>query len=681
MPDGLPDLPEITDEDIEWVCTLMRLDPLDGPRCTFLKAGSTIDVTACPGSGKTTLVVAKLAILVRKWPYKTKGICVLSHTNVAREEIQQRLCSTGIGQRLLSYPHFIDTIHGFVNRFLALPWLNSNGYPSPTIDNDVTIAFRRGVLGREYFTIQNFLERKHGNFDQLRICTHDLCFNLGGKPFPSGPTSNSFQLAKKAIEASAGAGYFCYDEMFVLARALLDGFPAATSWLKCRFPLIMLDEMQDTFELQGDMLHKLFPRSATDIVVQRVGDPNQAIFDSDDDNPDMTDPFPDSGTNRCSCVSNSHRFGSKIAEMASPFAATPVSPTGLCGIGPTAMMCSEEACPHAIFLFPKDNTAGVLDAYGKHVLTIFNDNALANGTVTAVGAIHRHKPEVTPGHDHFPQAVPHYWSGYNAEIGRKEPHPRTLLQYVQVAQSNVRKDRDISSGIDKIASGFIRLAGIIGDSGRLRRKPRTHRTIVDMLKDDPPILAIYRSLIKAFLIDFIPLTSVNWASMQNNMLAVACSLCGGVTENLNATQFLVWSEANASSNVGTGSSQDDAAPNVYRVWEGNRKVDIKLGSIHSVKGQTHLATMILSTYWYDHSSKRILPWLLGTRVNGNGANTQDRKRLLQTYVAMTRPTHMVCFAIPRFVFGNDQAIAQHVATLIGRGWRVAEIVEGNCIWF
>jgi len=165
------------------------------------------------------------------------------------------------------------------------------------------------------------------------------------------------------------------------------------------------------------------------------------------------------------------------------------------------------------------------------------------------------------------------------------------------------------------------------------------------------------------------------------MFAVACSLCGGDPDTRNATKFLAWSEVDASSNVGPGSSQDDAVPNVYRVWEGNRKVDIKLGSIHSVKGQTHLATMILSTYWYDHSSKRILPWLLGTRVNGNGANTQDRKRLLQTYVAMTRPTHMVCFAIPRFVFGNDQAIAQHVATLIGRGWRVAEILDGNCRWF
>src|SRR5471032_2575911 len=113
----------ITDEDIEWVCKLMTLQPLDAARRDFLKSLTTLDVSACPGSGKTTLVVAKLAILARKWKSSTRGICVLSHTNVAREEIEHRLGSTDVGQRLLGYPHFIDTIHGFVNRFLAVPWL------------------------------------------------------------------------------------------------------------------------------------------------------------------------------------------------------------------------------------------------------------------------------------------------------------------------------------------------------------------------------------------------------------------------------------------------------------------------------------------------------------------------------------------------------------------------------
>ncbi|MDB6077028.1 MAG: helicase UvrD, partial [Akkermansiaceae bacterium] len=114
-------VPPVTDEDIDWVQGLMGLDALDSERKAFLKRLDTVDVSACPGSGKTTLAVAKLAILARKWTDRTRGLCVLSHTNVAREEIQHRLGNTAEGQSLLNYPHFIDTIHGFVTRFLATP--------------------------------------------------------------------------------------------------------------------------------------------------------------------------------------------------------------------------------------------------------------------------------------------------------------------------------------------------------------------------------------------------------------------------------------------------------------------------------------------------------------------------------------------------------------------------------
>ena len=209
MPDAESLIPDVTDDDIEWVCALMGLDSFDAPRREFLKRRTTVDLSACPGSGKTTLIVAKLAILARKWPHRTKGICVLSHTNVAREQIEHRLGRTVVGQRLLSYPHFIDTIHGFVNRFLALPWLYSNGYPSPTIDDDVTTAYRRGVLEpKEYWSVQGFLDKKYSGFDRLRICARDLSFDLGGKAFPAQPSAPTYQHAKRAIEAAAQAGFF-----------------------------------------------------------------------------------------------------------------------------------------------------------------------------------------------------------------------------------------------------------------------------------------------------------------------------------------------------------------------------------------------------------------------------------------------------------------------------------------
>lgn len=682
MPEASSLVPEITDEDIDWIRDVMGLEVLDPPRRAFLIARTTLDVSACPGSGKTTLIVAKLAILARKWPHRTKGICVLSHTNVAREEIQRRLGSTVVGQRLLSYPHFIDTIHAFVNRFLALPWLNSNGYPSPTIDNDVTTAYRRGVLGTpDYWTVQKFLQQKCSGFDRLRICARDLRFDLGGKAFPAGPKARSFALAKQAIKSAAQAGYFCYDEMFVWARALLEDSPNAASWLRRRFPIVILDEMQDTFEVQGAMLHAVFPRTSADILVQRVGDPNQAIFDDADAEPDKSDPFPDPDPGRCLSIPNSRRFGSQIATLASPFAITPVGTAGLCGVGPKVIVGAPDACGHAIFIFPDNSTAGLLDAYGKHVLTTFNDGAIAKGAVTAVGAVHQDASDVAPGHAHFPKTVPHYWRGYTAEIVRKEPHPKALVQYIRAAQAAVRDGGDLSPGVERIASGLVRLAGCIGDAGHLKRKPRTHRAIRDALAADSAAHSAYRQLVKAFLIDWKPLTEENWITVQGDLLAIACALCNGAANRANATNFLAWLGDDQSLTVRAPTSPTDAGPNVYRVSDGDRWVDIRLGSIHSVKGQTHLATMLLSTYWYAHSSERILPWLLGAKVNGAGVGINDRKRLLQAYVAMTRPSHMICLAVRRSIIGDDaQGYAQNVATLRRLGWRVAKIIDGAPEW-
>jgi DNA helicase-2/ATP-dependent DNA helicase PcrA len=681
MPDASSLIPEITNEDIDWVRNLMRLEVLDSPRREFLTARTTLDVSACPGSGKTTLIVAKLAILARKWPYRNKGICVLSHTNVAREEIQDRLGSTVVGQRLLGYPHFIDTIHGFVNRFLALPWLISDGYPSPTIDNDVTTAFRRGALSNaDYWTLQNFLAQKYSGFDRIRVCTRDLSFDLGGKAFPAGPDAKSFKVARHAVESAARAGYFCYDEMFVWARALLEDFPAVASWLRLRFPLAVFDEMQDTITLQGSMLHAIFPRNLPDIVVQRVGDSNQAIFDEPDADPDQSDLFPDNGTGRCISIPNSHRFGPSIAKFASPFAVTPVGAAGLCGIGPKATAGALTECAHAIFIFPGDSTAGVLDAYGKHALSIFDDRALADGVITAVGAVHQDASDVAPGEAHFPKSVPHYWSGYTAEICRKEPHPGSVVGYVRAARAVVRDGLDLSPGVERIASGLVRLAGRIGDIKQIKRNTRTHRTIVNVLAANAEALAAYRRLVKTLLIDWIPLTDTTWGAVRADILTIATALCEGPVNLANATGFIAWSADDQFTAPSKTASPNDAGPNVYRVLDGDRQIDIRLGSIHSVKGQTHLATMVLSTFWFDHSSQKLLPWLLGTKINASGAGIRDRKRLLQTYVAMTRPSHLVCLAIPRFIFGDDDGVTQHVATLVGRGWQVAEIINGSPQW-
>ena len=681
MADPLSLIPEVAYEDVEWICRVMGLREFDQSRQEFARARTTLDVSACPGSGKTTLIVAKLAIMARKWPHRTKGICVLSHTNAAREEIQRRLRGTVVGQQLLSYPHFIDTIHSFVNRFLALPWLNSNGFPTATVDDDVTSAYRRRVLtSSDYWKVENFLRRKHSGFDRIRLKDRNFHIGLGDRQFPAGPNAATHQIAKRAVEASSNAGYFCYDEMFIWASALLEDCTAVATLMQHRFPLVIVDEMQDTSEFQVGILEAVFPRSSSKIALQRVGDPNQAIFDGAQAGTAVPGAFPDPAT--CLKIPNSFRFGPAIAALASPFAVDAAGPDGLQGVGPLVVGDAPECCSNALLIFEDADAQSVLDAYGQHVLSSFSDGALAIGDVAAVGAVHQDASGVTAGDAHFPKTVPHYWSGYTAEVARREPHPRTLIQYVRAAQALVRDGRDLAPGVEKIASGLARLARSAGGAELLGRRAPRHRTLVEALATNPTATAAYRRLLRAFIIDWKALTPVSWGERQADILLVAAGLGDSGTAPDTADSFLRWDQYDPSLAVPAAASPQDAGPNVYRVDDGTgRSVDIRLGSIHSMKGQTHLATLLLSTYWHDHSAKRMLPWLLGEKVNLNGAGSQDRARLQQTYVAMTRPSHLVCLAVPRSLLGDDAARADHVVKLKARGWNVADVVDGTPRWY
>lgn len=395
MTEPLDLIDPVTEDDIDWVCRLMKLASLDAPRRDFLKSLSTVDVSACPGSGKTTLVVAKLGLLARKWKSATRGVCVLSHTNVAREEIEHRLGGTDVGQRLLSYPHFIDTIHGFVSRFLAIPWLLSAGYRVSAIDNDLTTRVRRRHLGeRDYNRLKSYLERKFKTFDGLRIASSNFAKPLTGGSFPDGSHTEMYKLAESALQHAAEQGYFCYDEIFILSEALLAQQPELTSILSQRFPFILIDEMQDTSDQQNNFLRRLFPRHSSAVCVQRVGDPNQAIFEGGSQ--PVADAFPDMA--RCVGIANSFRFDASIAELATPFAFAPVRPSGLKGVRTTDV--PGQGLPHTIFVFPDNDASKVLDAFGRHVLATVPPALIRTSAITAVGAIHKSYDEVGPGHPH-----------------------------------------------------------------------------------------------------------------------------------------------------------------------------------------------------------------------------------------------------------------------------------------
>jgi hypothetical protein len=99
---------------------------------------------------------------------------------------------------------------------------------------------------------------------------------------------------------------------------------------------------------------------------------------------------------------------------------------------------------------------------------------------------------------------------------------------------------------------------------------------------------------------------------------------------------------------------------------------MRVGSIHSAKGETHTATLVLETYWYSHNLNDLVPWLSGLRLGGAGIGARQQTKLKTHYVAMTRPTHLLCLAVMQSTLDCHNGLAED---LVSAGWLVKRL---NC---
>jgi len=619
------------------------------PRLAVLKSMETLDVEACPGSGKTTLLVTKLAILANKWPHHRKGMCVLSHTNAAREEIYTKLSSCSAGSALLRYPHFVGTIHSFVNAFLAVPWLRSNGYPVKAIDSEITLNIR---WSKVRFGTKAYLG--HQNRDKHCLTYERADFGGGTTSFLNEHTATYKELVKICEETSR-SGYFCYDEMFVWASQLLASCPRIADAIRLRFPLVFIDEVQDNSELQSSLLFQVFCAGPNAAIRQRFGDSNQAIYQDAEQIGATTDVFP--GSSKMDLPS-SFRFGRAIAEVANPLG---VVPQGLMGRGPLRKTTAAKDAQNALFLFDDQTILSVLPEYAKYLLDAFSVDELTIGLYTAVASVH-HAPERL---DRPPRFLGHYAPTYDPEISRKDAILPTFIQYILSGRRELAGRADIYPLVLKVGAAILRLAQLANADLALAQRRNHHRYVLELLENDLEVRQSYVSLVDSLVRGGGRLTAPYWRDeCKSRITEIAAIIAKHPANSSECAKFLEWT-AQAS---GAPPEQTLAKPdNVYRYPPEAPKVNVRLGSIHSVKGETHTATLVLDSFFYAHHLHELKPWLLGTKSGGIDQGRRMIGRLRLHYVAMTRPSHLLCLAMRRDALSDAEA-----ATLVERGWNIID---------
>lgn len=649
-------------EDIHWASQLMGLGPTgfdpvenDDSRLQAMLNLETADFEACPGSGKTTLLVAKLAILAMRWPYRTRGICVLSHTNAARHEIEQKLSRSATGMALLRYPHFIGTIHAFVNEYLAIPWLRSKGNPIRLIDTQTALRKRMASLD---WNTRTALQRRY--LDEYALL-YDAPDYSGGKKGNLGRHTDLYQRLRDTSQISSKEGYFCFSEMFVWATELLDTHPDTVHDIRARFPLVFIDEAQDNSEEQSALLHRIFCAGGIASRRQRFGDSNQAIYLHANQSGATTDPFPSGAIYN---LPRSYRFPQQLANEVKGFG---VTPQALVGAGPSATGIKTEPKSPALFLFTDDSVQNVLPRYGDYLIGCFNEQELTNGTYVAVAGVHEMHEDTQ-----IPRAMGHYVPAYDSACVKKDAAPKYFIQYLTRARYVMADTGNTHGLVNALASAIFALSEITGNHYSGIGHKSAHKRLMELLDDSSE----YQHYL--ILVDWLISSQANFdaTSWQSHAMPLICQIAqqmnqgGALSES--ATAFLEWPPISAHQEEVYASHRID---NLFPYPSEQPKVNIRLGSIHSVKGETHTATLVLDSFYYKHHLSELKPWLLGTRVGGSttkkGKVVIEGSRMLGRlklhYVAMTRPTHLLCIAMRK-----DAFIDNELEILQARGWQIVD---------
>lgn len=614
-------LPVITEECIDELETLLGLT-FDLQRRTAIKDFD--DVQACPGSGKTTLVAAKLILLAKKWDAGARGICVLSHTNVAKNEIISRLEKDENGRKLLKYPHFIGTIQEFVNRFLALPYCRSKGILVNQIDDDICCSVISSGISRR---TKSYLERKRVNIAGLQLRYIDGELNKVIPAFPNVSPSESYRELLAAKNTLIERGLYFYREMFEFAKAYLDIESNALIAMRSRFPVVIIDEMQDTQGVQDVIINRIFDYEGS--CLQRLGDTDQAVFSGGDDN-DNSNSYNELNL---AVIDTSHRFDSSIANLASRLSINSLTLRSIRQDG--------DGLPHTIYIVNDSTRTNVLSAFARlcaNNLPVDNDYS-----IKAVGAVGKTNQNGL--------TVKHYYPDFEKVNSRKYFKPDRFIEYVREAQ---RISSCNSVGYKIIINGIGRFLKLIGYENVSTSK------LKEIIKNDENYININQEIIA---LQSSALSDENEWNIGVSRLLSVLDLTDHRAKLSNFISYLP-----ARENTLTG---ETVTTNTFTEEINGRDICIELDTIHAVKGETHSATLLLETKFHEYDVHQMLDYIIGIKST-KPTGVRKPKFMKQLYVAMTRPKHLIGIAIDQSRFPEAKR-----AAAIANGWNIVDLTEGE----
>jgi superfamily I DNA/RNA helicase len=229
----------------------------------------SILLIACPGSGKTRTLTYKIAYELSKLQSGKEFVIAITYTNAAADEIKERVELLGVDISQL----WIGTIHSFCTEWILRPYslyieelkhgfkiLNS--HDSEEILN--TLCSKSDNPKINYYDCQFFATINKYKITSLEEHKYSSIKSV---------LYEYFEILKQNKQID-------YEQILHYSYKILKNNPIICSILSKIFPYILIDEYQDTKEIQYNIIFSIIKTGVGQTKLFIVGDPNQSIYDT-----------------------------------------------------------------------------------------------------------------------------------------------------------------------------------------------------------------------------------------------------------------------------------------------------------------------------------------------------------------------------------------------------------------
>ena len=461
--------------------------------------------------------------------------------------------------------------------------------------------------------------------------------------------------------------------MYTHATIALNQNQTLATRVTSRFPCVFIDEMQDTQRYQDELISNVFNMRHDGLVVQRFGDPDQAIFDR------IGSEEPNESFNGKSLqemdfvIHKSHRFTESIAEKIAKlsFSSIPLEVEILREhwMEGGELQSKQGEFKNTIFVFNDGSISKVIPSFLKVISQQFSESHIFSNdfTVKVIGAVGN---EITKDDQ---LKIGSYCPNFDKKKSNSNFQEETFLETIRYCRQRTGIDwaDNYKLLLDCIVK-FLRSAGVYDSSGKYFNATtlRQHLTQNENWER-------FRELFHFWLNPACDLDQSFWNKSSRCLISIF-----NLNSQLNQVEkYLVFSEPRTQ-NIETN-ILEDANENIFTMLPNNiikhpLGFRVKLSTIHGVKGETHDATLVIETKNYRFDFEVMLPYMirklptdkpfnadLAESVRNKRANKQFMRQL---YVGMSRPKHLLCLAIHADHISKTQEQA-----LANMGWRIRRL--------